>query len=50
MKKKRAGKNMEKDNNEREHEEIKPNCCNTILLQPALYLEIKFSMYHYVLM
>lgn len=32
MKKKRAGKTtMEKDNNEREHEEIKTNCCNSIL-------------------
>lgn len=47
---KRAGKNMEKDNNEREHEEIKTNCCNSILTQTALYLEIRFSLYHYVLM
>lgn len=29
---------------------MKTNCCNNILIQTALYLEIMFSMYHYTFM
>jgi len=37
MKERRVGKNMQKESDEIENEEIKMNCCNTILIQTDLY-------------